>query len=161
MRTNLCIVAVIFTIIFDGIFCLQLWQPERQADLHTRHLLKAAGDRDWKKVAAFLDDGYADRWGHDKATAIGDARVALQQFFSLALTGESLTSEMREGRGIVSARLKMEGGGTAFAQEVKRAVNLLRTPFVFEWRRKSWKPWDWQLIRADNAELQIDRNFGL
>ena len=163
MRTKLCIGAAIFAIIFAAIFCVRLWQPEHQALLHTEHLLNAAGNRDWRKVAAFLDDSYTDRWGHDKASAISDARTALQQFFSLRLAsdpGVPLTIHLNGERAEVTMRLKMEGSGTAFAQEVKRSINSLRAPFTFEWRRKSWKPWDWQLVRADNAELQIDKNTG-
>jgi hypothetical protein len=160
MHTKPVLFAVLFALLFSTIFCLRLWRAERQAELHTAHLLKAAGKRDWTKVAAFLDDSYADQWGHDKSSALDDARQALAQFFSLTITGRELAADANLKRASVSTRLRFDGSGTAIAQEVARRVNSLQSPFTFEWRRKSWKPWDWKLVRVDNAELQIDRNFG-
>jgi hypothetical protein len=34
-------------------------------------------------------------------------------------------------------------------------VNALREPFTMTWRKKSWKPWDWELIRVEQPELRI------
>ncbi len=161
MRIRFYIYAAMFALLFAGLHCFRLWQPERQIVLHTEHLLKAVGKRDWTGVARFVDESYADRWGHDKASAIGDARDAFQQFFSLSIAPESPSGVADRTRGVVTARLKLGGSGTAVAQSVKNYLNGLHAPFTFEWRRKSWKPWDWQLVRMDNAELEIDKNLAL
>jgi hypothetical protein len=159
-RIKLYTITAIFALAVLGVRCFLLWQPQRQAILHNEHLLDAAAARDWAKVAAFMDDAYADRWEHDKASAVDDVRLALGQFFALTITGEEVDCAGSGDERVVSAKLKMSGGGTAIAQEVQRRVNELKTPFTFRWTRKSWKPWDWKLARVDNAELSIDRSAG-
>lgn len=34
-------------------------------------------------------------------------------------------------------------------------VNGLREPFVTEWRQRSKKPWDWELMSIVNSELEL------
>jgi hypothetical protein len=35
------------------------------------------------------------------------------------------------------------------------AAGDLREPFTFDWQQRSWKPWDWVLVRMEHRELQI------
>jgi hypothetical protein len=113
--------------------CLWLWQPERQLLLHQAHLRSAVERHDWAKIRIMVDPDYADRWGHTRDTGIEEARQAL---------------------GTVTERWKIDGTGTEFAPMVQERVNALQTPFVFTWKHGSWKPWDWTLVRVDNAELE-------
>jgi hypothetical protein len=38
---------------------------------------------------------------------------------------------------------------------LEQQINSVKTPFRLEWRRFSAKPWDWKLVRIENAELVI------
>jgi hypothetical protein len=131
--TSLLVVAV-------ALYDLRLWQPERQ---------------DWKRFSTFLSTQYHDRWGHDKTFTVRETSEVLRQFFALTIEREEVRFELANDRAMVAERLKLEGNGTAIAQFARQEVNRLREPFVFEWTRQSWKPWDWQLTRADNAQLRV------
>src|SRR5205823_669354 len=153
LKMQLALASLALAII--ALYCLWLWQPERQVLKHHARLLHAAEARNWPKFGELIDAQYSDRWGHDKAFVVRESSNWLRQFFSLTIQNEIVQSEARDMRGSVSARLRLEGNGTALAQMAKDEVNSLDAPFVFEWTRKSWKPWDWRLTRADCADLRL------
>lgn len=138
-----------------ALYCLWLWQPERQVLKHQAHFLAAAESRSWTKFASFIDPQFTDRWGHDKIFVVREASEWLRQFFSLTIKSEITDLRMESSRGIVSARLRLEGNGTPLAQMATDEFDEIHEPFVFEWTWKSWKPWDWKLTRADNADARF------
>lgn len=131
-----------------------LWQPERQLRLHQQHLLKAMESRNWNAFSRLLADGYSDRWGGTKPEMVGMASDALRHFFVLSVQGEILEQAQREGR--IVERVKISGRGSAIADLVMERVNTLASPFVFTWAHRSWQPWDWQLTRVEQPELQVE-----
>jgi hypothetical protein len=139
--------------------CLWLWQPERQLLLHQQHLRAAVEKHDWGRVAAMLDAGYADRWGYTRETALADARQWLGQYFVLTITAEPAGDQLTADGGTVTERWKLDGSGTEVAAMITDRVNAVDSPFVFQWKHRSWKPWDWTLVRVDNPELQIPRDL--
>ncbi len=141
------------------LWCLWLWQPERQVRLHHEHLIDAAEDRNWRNFGELIDPGYVDRWGHDKTFVIKETSEVMRQFFTVTIRRELIRLDASSGRATVTTRLKLEGNGTAIAQYAMQAVNGLETPFTFDWRQKSWRPWDWKLARADNPRLQMRGGF--
>ena len=60
-------------------------------------------------------------------------------------------------RGFWRARITIKGTGE-FAPVIEERVNSLPAPFELEWRRGSSKPWDWKLVRVENAALEISNN---
>jgi len=142
------------------LYCLWLWQPGRQVLKHHQHFLQAASDRNWTRFTDYLDDKYADQWGHDKAGVLSSSREILSQFFALTITDESTDCVVEGNTATVSCRLKMKGTGSPVAEYAIDEVNALTTPFTFEWTRKSWKPWDWKLKRVDNPQLSIPQETG-
>lgn len=122
---------------------------------HQRHLLEAAETKHGARLAAFIDGHYTDRWGHDKPFVVRQTSEILRQFFVLTIRNETVAVAVNGPHATVSAQLKLDGQGTAFAAYAQQAVNGLREPFVFAWTRVSWKPWDWQLIRVDQPELRL------
>lgn len=157
LKIRLALASLALAFIAALLGCLWLWQPARQVAKHQAHLLDAAEDRSWTRFGKLIDPAFTDRWGHDKAFVTRETREWLRQFFSLTIRREALSLEMPPGggRGIVRVRLRLEGNGTALAQMAQNEVNEITEPWVFEWTRKSWKPWDWQLSRADNAGLRL------
>ena len=143
------------------LYCLWLWQPERQVLKHNEHFLKAAENRNRAKFAGFIDASYADRWNHDKGFIVREASEVLRQFFALTIRSESVECTMSDDHAAVTARIRIEGRGTAIAELARSETNALTEPWLFEWKRKSWKPWDWKLVRVDQTQLRLDRSFNL
>lgn len=135
--------------------CIWIWQPERQVRLHQRHLLDAAQDRNWKKLSAFLDDGFRSSGGHDKTRALQDANEVLRPFFTLQILDSEKDVSMEPGTGRVCTVLRMEGKGMELGELIRSAVNASHEPFVFTWKRASWKPWDWRLVRAEHPLIGL------
>ncbi len=137
-----------------------LWQPERQVRLHTTHFLKKVERRNWDGAGAFLAADYEDRWGHDKAGALGAARDVFRQFLFLTIENRTDAVQLAGNRAETRTVIKISGRGGPLAELVSERVNTLRGPFVFSWRRASGKPWDWRLVRIDHPELNVERGGG-
>lgn len=138
-----------------GLFLLWLWQPERQVLLHQKNLVQAVSDRNWKRVGRFLSQDYHDRWGFNRETAPRAGAEVFRHFFSLTVRGEKAGVSVEGKSASVFSRLSMDGSGTAIALQVVVRVNQLQSPFQFEWRRASSRPWDWELVSVDQPELSI------
>jgi len=135
--------------------CLWLWQPERQLLLHQAHFRAAVENRDWSRVESLMDPTYADRWGYTRETGVQEARQWMGQFFALTITAEPVADQLTPGGGTVTERWKIDGTGTDAALLVEQYVNQVQTPFLFQWRHNSWKPWDWSLLRVDNPGMNL------
>jgi hypothetical protein len=143
-----------------ALWCLWLWQPERQVLRHNASLVRAFGKRDWKKAERLIDGKFADRWGHDRERVLRESREILRQFFAVEIAQESVTAFVDGGMGCVRARIRIRGSGTPIAQLAMQTVNGVQAPFRFDWAQKSWKPWDWALVRVDNPQLELPRGGG-
>jgi len=132
-----------------------LWSPERQVRLHQEDLLGAVADRDWKALAPFIADDYSDRWAQDKANMLAAAQEAFGQFvfLKIRMTDPAVSAAGETGR--LMTRLSVSGQGGPLAQVVVEAAGELREPFTFDWQQRSWKPWDWVLVRMEQRELRI------
>jgi hypothetical protein len=147
---------VMATPAFLAVMLASLWQPERQALKHHAHLLAAMEKRDWKEVDAMIDAGYTDRWNHDKRWVLRASREAFRHFFSLTIRSDEPLVRQNGDTIWLSARITIEGTGTAIATMVLERSRQLREPFTFEWKHRSWKPWDWALVRVDQPQLSLE-----
>ena len=103
---------------------------------------------------------YTDRWDHTRDSACEDAHDVFQQFLFVTIENRIDSCEVSSTSATARATLKITGSGGPIAQLIMERVNTLQTPFVFQWRHVSWKPWDWELTHIDHAELKADRlNF--
>ncbi len=137
-----------------ALWCLWLWQPERQLRLHQRHFLKACERRDWPAVARFVAADYGDPWGHDKEILVSRLQEAFGQFLFVSVVGESADASVAGNRGRVSGRLRLSGRGGPGAEMVMERANALREPFVFFWEKPAGRPWGWRLVRVEQPELR-------
>ncbi|HXM32243.1 MAG TPA: hypothetical protein VN921_01225 [Chthoniobacterales bacterium] len=140
-----------------GIFLVRLWQPERQVQLHSAHLLAQIEKKNWSGVAGFIADGYQDRWGHDRPVLLERLRAVFRFAGNPQITAKDVSVRAESARGFWTARITIAAAGE-FAPVIEERVNALPTPFELEWRRGSNKPWDWKLVRVDNAALEISNN---
>lgn len=139
-----------------ALWLVWLWQPERQVRLHTTQFLKKVERRNWEGARNLIADDFTDRWGHDKNSALGDARDVFTQFLFLTIENRTDNCEMHGTEATTRTMVKISGNGGAVAQLVMERVNSLHEPFTFTWRKAGSAPWNWQLTRIDHPELNID-----
>ena len=140
-----------------GIFLARLWQPERQMQLHSAHLLAQIKKKNWSVVAAFIGNDYQDRWGDDRTVLIERLHEVSRFVGTPTILVKDAGIRTESARGFWRARITIKGTGE-FAPMIGERVNSLPAPFELEWRRGSSKPWDWKLARVENAALEISNN---
>ncbi|HEX8679637.1 MAG TPA: hypothetical protein VF683_06745 [Chthoniobacterales bacterium] len=139
-----------------AVYLLWLWQPERQVRLHSEHLLAAVEEKDWADLAAFVDESYQDQWGNDRALLLTRLRQILSYAPGLKIhTVGSGVSRLGQDDADWNARVPIEAEENELTALMKTRVNALDTPFVFQWRHRSGKPWDWKLVRVSNDALEL------
>ncbi len=108
-------------------------------------------------MASLLADDYRDRWGHDKAIVLLNTREVFEQFVLLTIEQrESALAFQADGWGL-QEKIILKGLGGALAIYARDRVNALREPFHITWRKRGWKPWDWELVSVDHREFQLER----
>ncbi len=148
----------VVALILWALWLAWLWQPERQVRLHTTHFLKKVERRNWEAAGAFLAEDYTDHWEHDKKSALSDARQVFSQFLFLTIENRTDNIAGQGDEATAQTVIKISGNGGPVAQLVMEKVNTLREPFAFTWRHVGKAPWNWQLIRIDHPNLNIDPN---
>jgi hypothetical protein len=136
-----------------GTYLFQLWQPERQIQLHTAHLLRQIEKSHWSRVHDSLAADYRDTWNADRDQLLERLRMLLNLTRDLQIMPVNPKVETTGRAGRWSGRIEVHGSGE-MASLVQERVNSLDAPFVLEWRRESWRPWDWHLVHADNQALK-------
>jgi len=143
-----------------GLYLLQLWDAGNQVRLHSTHLLTALEKDKWSDVTDFLDPSYSDQWGHDRATVLARLQQVLPYARNLRLRAQEVVVSAASGEGKWIAHITLEADPNEVSTFLQERVNTLGEPFALQWRRVSWKPWDWKLVRVTNPALEIpDRLF--
>lgn len=138
-----------------GLWLAQLWQAEKQVALHNEHFIAQIAERDWSDAGDFLAADYHDDWGHDRKEVLNRLRLVLRVFSSLTIKADNPQVSASAPAGWWSAKVRIEGTGAESAPEIVERVNRLTEPFVLHWRKESWRPWDWKLVRVSNPSLRI------
>lgn len=138
-----------------GLYLFRLWQPQRQVELHSTHLLRSLEQKDWARLSASVDEGYADRWGHDRALLLARLREVLRYARNLRIESQVEAVRAEPGEGTWSARITVDAEPNELTAFIKERVNALDAPFELHWRRNSGKPWDWKLTRVSHAALEL------
>ncbi|MFN2508270.1 MAG: hypothetical protein ABR589_05810 [Chthoniobacterales bacterium] len=141
-----------------GIYLFQLWRAERQIELHSVHFLEAVEEKEWTELEGFLAADYQDQWGQDRALVLSRLRELLRYTRALRVQPlETLTRSTAE-EGEWRARITVDGEANEVMLLIQQRINSLEEPFAFQWRRQSWKPWDWRLVRVSNPALELPEN---
>lgn len=138
-----------------GTFLLWLWQPQRQVQRHSENLLHAFERKDWPRVADFVAPDYQDQWHNDRALLLERSREVFRYLRNVRLAPAPAEVEVGHGNAHWRSRITINGAEGEVMLAVKQRVNSVSTPFDFEWRHASGKPWDWKLVRVTNAELAL------
>lgn len=156
VRASWLVTALVALLVVWLVWLFLLWQPARQVELHTLNLLARASARDWPAVQAMMSPDYIDAWGHDRATAIDEARELFSHFFALQIVPIEPLRMTEEGDNRrASAPIRVFGTGTAVAQAVIGEVRAAGGEAVFIWRKSGSWPWQWSLAGLGHDRLDI------
>jgi hypothetical protein len=131
------------------------WSPGRQVELHQGDLCDAVGDRNWKRVGSLLATDYHDRWGQDRTTILARLPQAFMDFLACGVLEDHLSLTWRNGACDLAAHIRIVGSGGPLAQAIMEQSTQLTEPFHFQWKKQSWKPWDWKLVSVDQPQVEI------
>lgn len=135
---------------------LRWWlQPERQIPRAQARLVSALERRDFAAFSALIATDYGDRWGHDSAVAVARCKEVFSQFATLSIEREGSRLDDSKGRWVLHEKIRMKGLGAPLAMAARDVVNGLHEPFEMEWRRRSSRPWDWELKNVNQPELEL------
>jgi hypothetical protein len=137
-----------------GVYLFRLWQPQRQVELHNRHLLEQIEQHDWKAMAGFIGESYQDRWGNDRKLLLERLPQIFSALGKTRIESSAVAVRHEEGRGFLTAKITVSGTGE-LANYIQTRVNSLDAPFEFEWQRGATWPWDWKLVAVRNPALEI------
>ena len=120
-------------------------------------LISAVEKRNFEAMAGLLSEDYSDRWQHDKAIVLRDSREVFGQFAMLTIERAEHGLEMKDDRWVLREKITLKGLGGPIAMFARDEVNALREPFAMTWRRRSWKPWDWEMVSVNHPALELPR----
>jgi len=136
-----------------AIWLVRLWQPQRQVELHSAHLLQSIQKKDWKSVAGQVSPAYQDRWGHDRAVLLERLREVFRVLSNPRIEAASPAVRHENGHGYWTAKITLTASGE-LADYVQNRVNSIETPFELEWQAGATWPWDWKLVCVRNPDLE-------
>jgi len=137
-----------------GVYLARLWQPLRQVELHSVHLLAQVEKRNWKAVGEFFGSDYKDRWGNDRALLLERLPEVFRALPNPRLEASGAVTRTESGRGYWSAKITITATGP-YADLIQDRVNSLESPFEFEWQQGATWPWDWKLVAVKNPALEV------
>ena len=136
-----------------SIYLFQLWQPQRQIELHNVHLLEQIEKRNWKNVGEFVGETYQDRWGNDRRLLLERLTQVFRALSQTRIEPSAIAIRHEDARGYWTAKITINGTGDA--DYIQNRVNTLDAPFEFEWQPGATWPWDWKLVAVRNPALEI------
>ena len=167
-----------------SLYCVWLWEAERQVVRHTENLFHKIEQKNWSAVADFIADDYVDQWREDRALVLERMRLVLGNGHHLRINATEVDCKIDNGVGVWRGRITMEPAGaerhgrgsprglasgdasqsidgddSELIAAAKQQLNSLTAPFELQWRHVSGKPWDWKLVRVSNPELEIPAGF--
>src|SRR6185503_14496076 len=134
-----------------GLTLFRLWQPERQVRKHVEILFHSMEKKDWKRVGELVAADYEDQWNHDRARLLERSRLVFAYLRAVKIHSSPEIIRIEDRSGIWKARINIETEQSEIGELVKQRVNSLTEPFEMRWRHESAKPWDWKLVRVENA----------
>ena len=142
-----------------ALYCLWLWEAERQVSRHTENLFHKIEQKNWSAVADFIADDYVDQWNQDRALVLERMRLVFGYAHHFQINVSDVDCKIDNGAGVWRGRITIEGDDAELLAAAKQHLNSLTEPFELRWRHVSGKPWDWKLVRVSNPALEIPAGF--
>ena len=117
-------------------------------------LLQGIEKRNGPRTSRLVAENYLDRWKFNRDDIVKTTVDVGGQFLVVVVKGEEV-SYSRDGK-TATVKMNLKLGGKplgVFGNEITRRVNALKKPFVFTWKKQSFLPSSWRLVKLDNPEL--------
>jgi hypothetical protein len=137
------------------VYLFWLWRPEHQVRLHTENFFQVIDGRNWERVADFLAEDYHDQWNNSRMRLIERMREGFRWVPGSRIIAASPSVRLQAQHAIWVGKVMVYSSDDGVMDVLDERVNKLPTPFEFEWRKASGKPWDWKLMRVSNPSFQI------
>ena len=148
------IVGTVLVVSF-AIYLFWLWRPEHQVRLHAENFFHAIDGRNWETVADFIGEDYQDQWDDDRARLLERMREGFRWVRGSRITAVNPSVRVDTSRAIWIGKVVVYSSDEGVMEVLDERVNKLPTPFEFEWKKSSGKPWVWKLVRMNNPSFQI------
>lgn len=149
------VLAVFVTLVLVSGWLVWWIQPERQLSRVQGRLLAMLEKRDFESFGRLIAEDYGDRWRHDKAFVVRGCGMVFSQFLTLTIERGEGSVAFEAGRGFVREKMTLKGFGGPLAMYARDEVNALREPFTMTWRKRGWKPWEWELTSVEHPALVL------
>jgi hypothetical protein len=157
-NTRWIIIAAISSLLLVVVLVAFEMRPSAQISKRQASLIEGIERRSPPRIQRLLAKDYGDRWGFTSEQIVESMVDAGSQFMALVVTPVNQSVVFGEGgEATVSARVILSGKPVGpVGNEVTRQINQLKEPFVFVWKKQSFLPSSWRLVRVDNAALPDD-----
>ena len=163
------VAAVVVVVLFALTVGVPWLSPARGVDRAWHGLLDDIEGNDIEDVAAVIDAEYADAWALNREEVVKVVEAMRRQFLTCSImrdAGRERTMSEDNRRATIRAVVRVDGTGSPIAQMIVQASQQGEVRTTFEWVRRSWKPWDWTLVRIDNPKAtpgvrRLQREGGL
>lgn len=135
------------------------WAPERQVRVKQEQLVLAIAGSDRDTYTALISPVYRDEWNFDRDKLLKAIRQLNRQFISLQATWTPGVQTTSDSTASATGKIQLTGRGNMIGQEAMTRINRLKNPFTFQWKKESWKPWGWRLVRIDQPDLEIPPDY--
>ena len=132
------------------------WNTSTQLERQQRALIAGIENNKWSKCEKRIAADYKDRWGWKR----DDLKLLFQdvrsQFLSLGIALENPVWDITGDEATLSAVVRLEGSPIGVGSSIQSVVNRESAPMIFTWRKESWQPWSWKLVRMNHPEIEVD-----
>ncbi len=142
-------------VVSSAVYLFWLWQPGHQVRLHTENFFRAIDARNWETAASLVDADYRDQWNNDRARLLGRMRDGFRWVRGSRITAANPYVRVETQRAIWVGKIMVYSNDDGVMEVLDERVNKLATPFQFEWRKVSGRPWDWGLVGVSNPSFEI------
>ncbi len=153
-KKTIFVIAGVFLLLVVLFLAVEL-QASRRVEAKFYGVIGNVENRKWQKLSKNLSPDYQDRWGFNRKALIENLPEAFRHFLFLEVDPQDVKISFEGNLAKVSAKISIQGRGSALADYIMNRVNSLSQPFVLTFRKESWKPWDWKLISIDQPELVV------
>lgn len=120
-------------------------------------LLDGIERRNPGRIQRLVAEDYTDRWGFSRKEIVTSMVDVGSQFLTLVVKSGEERLEIANGVATFTTKLTIGGKPLGPAgQEAMRELNRLEEPFVFTWKKESFLPASWRLVRVENPSLPGD-----
>ena len=157
-NTRWIVIAAISSLLLVVVLVAFQMRPSAQISKRQASLIEGIERRSPPRIQRLLAKDYGDRWGFTSEQIVESMVDAGSQFMALVVTPVNQSVVFGEGgEATVSARVILGGKPVGpVGNEVTRQINQLKEPFVFVWKKQSFLPSSWRLVRVDNVALPDD-----